>query len=470
VFNRASVKVGLGAISRCVSSRLPPNGLAMFAGNDGIIACFEPPRALTKRVYICGSHLELGPLQSMTEAEEPFALVVVDGAGAALTTLQGNACGKLTTLSANVKGRSRRGGQSAPRFGRLRDEAEAAWVKQVAEALNDAFVGDAGTVTVRGLVVGGKAAVKTLLVACPTLNPRLRDMIIGPFEVAQGALASASRGRSLPPALMELIAASEAGRAAMLAAPGSAGAAAFFERIAAETATTCFGLRETLDGLEVGAVETVLVAKDCAAVRLLVEVLRTPASVSSEFSPAHDNSVAAGAGAGAGAGAEAGLVKRQLFEVFVAADVEEAEAAALHALVARLNAANASKKSKKRKGKTKTSHSAKAKTTQRKKHKKARTVYQDVTEESLTIVDRQPVERWLRETADVGGADVVVVTECDANTSSFCSGFGGLGGLLRYRYAPAAEGPQMVVASDCHASTTGDARQAYEVVIRRVRN
>jgi len=86
---------------------------------------------------------------------------------------------KLVHVSANIASRTRRGGQSALRYSRLRDGAELAFIRKVAEKATE-HLSD-----VSGLVVGGKADMKRKLVLEMSLT--LRNKIACVIDLACGA-------------------------------------------------------------------------------------------------------------------------------------------------------------------------------------------------------------------------------------------------------------------------------------------
>lgn len=97
-------------------------------GPHGLVVCascerarvLSPPRPILRSSYRCDSRFHLEVLQEMLEATPIFGLVVVDGSEATLGTVQGAERKIVARLSSSTRGRTRRGGQSALRFDRLR--------------------------------------------------------------------------------------------------------------------------------------------------------------------------------------------------------------------------------------------------------------------------------------------------------------------------------------------------------------
>lgn len=78
-----------------------------------------------------------------------------------------------------------RGGQSANRFARLREEKRHAYVVKVAELAKQNFITD-NRPNVKGIIMAGSADFKTVLSESDEFDKRLKNVVIGLYDVAYG--------------------------------------------------------------------------------------------------------------------------------------------------------------------------------------------------------------------------------------------------------------------------------------------
>lgn len=180
-------------LSRLSSVTIPENGLVIFCGNvvDGVksnkIECIviEPPALVTSYLYRCGSSFELSPLRDMMDDKPVYGLLVIDASDAAIGLLQGNTIITVKEFSSLVPRKHSRGGQSAPRFERLRDIALHEFFKKVADAANELFlnVNDFHS-RFNGLVIGGLSPTKDVFVKNEYLHHEVRKKILGVLDTS----------------------------------------------------------------------------------------------------------------------------------------------------------------------------------------------------------------------------------------------------------------------------------------------
>jgi len=121
---------------------VPANGLVIFCGQilmednkteKRITLDIEPFRPVQNKMYKCEGRFDTSCLQYLLEDDEKFGFIIVDGGGALFATLQGNVRNILQKITVELPKKHGRGGQSANRFARLREEKRHAYVKKVAE-------------------------------------------------------------------------------------------------------------------------------------------------------------------------------------------------------------------------------------------------------------------------------------------------------------------------------------------------
>lgn len=92
-----------------------------------------PYRPINVFAYRCQSSFETEPLRALLEDDEKFGFIVVDGNGVLFGTIQGNNKEVLQKIPVQLPKKHGRGGQSAARFARLREEKRHAYTVKVCE-------------------------------------------------------------------------------------------------------------------------------------------------------------------------------------------------------------------------------------------------------------------------------------------------------------------------------------------------
>lgn len=252
-FNRLAVERALAraaALWRRLSQKDYPNGAIVFCSEE-VAEVVHPPRPLTRRVYSCGRHFDTSVLKQMIDLESGpvYGAIAIDGCEASLGTVRGLGASpsivKELHLTSTTASRTRRGGQSALRYSRLRDEAELAFLRKVAEHAHSSFA------DVQGLVLAGKADMKHKLLA--ELPDKLRRAVFCVVDLAGNADMQGLR------------------QAALCASPAAVSKEQdkveavvnhFLELTAksnSDASLCCYGVAQTAAALRLGAVKDLLV-------------------------------------------------------------------------------------------------------------------------------------------------------------------------------------------------------------------
>jgi len=158
--------------------KTPENGIAIFCGNvsktegktDIQLYSIIPPQPLHVQFYRCESTFVLEPLEEMLETTGSYGLVVIDGSDAAVGILRGKNLKVLKEVHNLAPSKVHKGGQSAARYGRIREEAYEDYFKRVGEAMN-AFLEQKNF---KGVIVGGPGPVKENFLKQKTFNYQLK--------------------------------------------------------------------------------------------------------------------------------------------------------------------------------------------------------------------------------------------------------------------------------------------------------
>ncbi|KAJ3154471.1 Electron transfer flavoprotein alpha-subunit [Irineochytrium annulatum] len=366
--NRLSVQSAITSTQYCLTqyAKIPKNGLAVYCGTittpDGkdrqVTIDFEPPRPIARSVYHCDSRFHTEPLLSLLEADSPrFGFIVMDGNGCLFGCLTGGTREVLHKLAVSLPKKHGRGGQSAERFARRRNESRHNYVRKVAELARQLFITN-DMPNVAGLILAGSADFKTVLSTADMFDQRLKAKVVNVADVAYGGENGFNQAIELSQEVLQNLKFIQEKKLV----------SKYFDTIAEDTGKYCFGVDDTIRALDLGAVETLIVWDSLDITRYR---LRNPATG----------------------------------EEFVRHLGKEQE--------------------------------------------NNREFFTDpTTGTDLERVDSMPLLEWFAEKYKDYGATLEFVTNRSQEGSQFVRGFGGVGGLLRYKASPTVDFGGMAAHSD----------------------
>merc|ERR1712061_287869 len=271
--NRLSV---LGAITSVqhrlkLYTKVPPNALVIYCGtivtDEGkekkVNIDFEPFKPINTSLYLCDNKFHTEALTALLADDNRFGFIVMDGNGALFGTLQGNTRDVLHKFTVDLPKKHGRGGQSALRFARLRLEKRHNFVRKVGELCTQMFItNDAPNIT--GLVVAGSAEFKQDLTRSDLFDPRLEKVLIRPLlDVSYGGENGFNQAIELSAETLKNVKFIQEKRLIT----------SFLDEVAQDTGKYCFGIKDTIQALEMGAVSTLIVWENLELKRI---VIRSP--------------------------------------------------------------------------------------------------------------------------------------------------------------------------------------------------
>ncbi|DBB09279.1 hypothetical protein WJX82_002393 [Trebouxia sp. C0006] len=264
--NRQSV---LGAITSAqqrlkLYNKVPPNGLVVYTGtiltDEGkekkVNIDFEPFKPINTSLYLCDNKFHTEALNELLESDNKYGFIVMDGNGSLFGTLSGNSREILGKFSVDLPKKHGRGGQSALRFARLRMEKRHNYVRKVAETAVQFFI-SVDKVNVAGIVLAGSADFKTELSQSDMFDGRLQAAILAVVDVSYGGENGFSQAIELSADTLANVKFVQEKRLI----------SKFFDEISQDTSKYVFGVADTLQCLEMGAVETLVVWEDLQVYR-----------------------------------------------------------------------------------------------------------------------------------------------------------------------------------------------------------
>jgi len=251
-------------------NRTPPHGLIVFCGEvlteDGkekkLTVDFEPFKPMNTSLYMCDNRFHTEALAELLEDDDKFGFLIMDGNGSLYGTLQGNHREVLHKFSVDLPKKHGRGGQSALRFARLRLEKRHNYIRKVGELATQFFIPNGQTPNVKGLIVAGSAEFKQDLTTDTDLfDQRLAAIVIPPLlDISYGGETGFSQAIEL---------ASETLRNVKFIQEKKL-VSKFLEEVSTDSGKYCFGIKETMMGLEAGAVETLIVWEQFKMQRVVI--------------------------------------------------------------------------------------------------------------------------------------------------------------------------------------------------------
>jgi len=373
--NRLSV---LGAITSTqqrlkLYNKCPKNGLVLYCGTviteDGktrkVNIDFEPFRPINTSLYLCDNKFHTEDLNELLMDDEAFGFIIMDGNGCLYGTVQGSNREVLHKFSVDLPKKHGRGGQSALRFARLRLEKRHNYVRKVAEMATQLFVTDGQKPNVQGIVLAGSADFKTELMRSDLFDQRLQKIVIKMVDVSYGGENGFNQAFELSADSLANVKLMKEKKLMQK----------YFDQIAQDTGCYCFMVDDTLKGLEMGAVEDLIIWDNLEIQRITVRNTQ-----SNEESVLH-------------------LTKEQMEDDTFFRDKD--------------------------------------------------------TNAELETIDTMPLVEWFAENYKSFGCNLEFITDRSAEGQQFVKGFGGIGGILRWKVDLAELNAYEDAAND-HAAGNND--------------
>jgi peptide chain release factor subunit 1 len=245
-------------------NKVPPNGLVVYCGeiltSEGkerkVNIDFEPFKPINTSLYLCDNKFHTEALAELLESDQKFGFIVMDGNGALFGTLSGNTRDVVHKFSVDLPKKHGRGGQSALRFARLREEKRHNYVRKVAELAVQNFITN-DKVNVAGIILAGSADFKNDLNASDMFDNRLATKVIKVVDVSYGGENGFNQAIELSSETL--------GNVKFIQEKKLIGK--YFEEISQDTGRVCYSVDDTLKALELGAVEILIVFENLEVTR-----------------------------------------------------------------------------------------------------------------------------------------------------------------------------------------------------------
>jgi peptide chain release factor subunit 1 len=161
------------------------NELAKLLSSECVI--FEPPKQLAIADYICDSMFRLDPILEMYKNERFFGVVLISGSCYRVykVIISGEHVDVRLMCSDMVRlqKKQRKGGQSAARFGRIRQEKKQHYTRTIAEEIVDAYMdSDHATCEIESMLIAGPSVTKKEVIKEDIFRMYFKDKILATLD------------------------------------------------------------------------------------------------------------------------------------------------------------------------------------------------------------------------------------------------------------------------------------------------
>ncbi|MFW9990617.1 MAG: peptide chain release factor aRF-1 [Candidatus Odinarchaeota archaeon] len=180
-----ALQIVLGRL-KLLGQKSPTNGMVIFSGvtttGKPEVYVINPPNPVNRKLYVCDSFFHLEGLEEHLLEKAAYGMVTIDAGYATIAVVRGSRLEILKNLQSHVMKKHRAGGQSAARFGRLREEGILRFLKKVADLSKDYFI-ESGDYEIKGLVIGGPGPLKERFAKADFLDKRLATKIMKIIDI-----------------------------------------------------------------------------------------------------------------------------------------------------------------------------------------------------------------------------------------------------------------------------------------------
>lgn len=247
-------------------NKTPPNGLLIYCGEvtiDGkekkVSIAFEPHKPINTSGYSCNDKFNIEPLRDIIECNEIYGFIIMDGHGCIFAKIQGYMREIIHNFTVDLPNKHNKGGQSAVRFERLRNEKRLAYLRICEKFCIDHFINPKTNMpNVNGLVLAGHSSFKNELAL--TIDYRLIPLIKGVYDVAYGGKNGLNETINLSKELLKNTSLVKEKEILDL----------FFNAAIQDTNKIVYGTKDIMYCLEAGAISILIVYEDLNIKRCLV--------------------------------------------------------------------------------------------------------------------------------------------------------------------------------------------------------
>lgn len=243
----------------------PENGLVIFCGaipgpggpGNETIELFEvlPQKPVTTYLYRCDDHFHTEPLREMLREQNVIGVIAMDSTDAGLGIVSGDSWEVIDTMSSGVSGKTRKGGQSARRYERLREMELTDYFNRLGDHAKKSFLEQ---YQIKALIVSGPGPTKDEFVRDKYLDYRLQNVIIGTLDTGYAGREGVRETIEKAGKLLEDVRVIEEKKLVQR----------FFREVNSDTGLAIYGVKDITAALKKAAVDTIIINDDADTIYL----------------------------------------------------------------------------------------------------------------------------------------------------------------------------------------------------------
>ena len=200
-------------------------------------------------VHNCDDHFHLDPLREMLREQDTVGVIAVDATEAGLGIVSGDNWEVVDTMSSGVSGKTRKGGQSARRYERLREMELTEYFNRLADHAKKAFL---ESYQIKGLILSGPGPTKEDFKKDGYLDYRLQNAIVGVLDTGYAGREGVRETIEKSGKLLENVRVVEEKKLVQR----------FFREINSDSGLAIYGVNDIVAALKRSAVDTILINDD----------------------------------------------------------------------------------------------------------------------------------------------------------------------------------------------------------------
>ena len=249
-------------------NKTPSNGLVIFCGlvqmptggEKMIKIDLEPFKPINTSLYRCDNIFHTDELKSLLVDNDKFGFLIMDGNGSLFGLLQGNTKIILNQFKVNLPKKHSKGGQSANRFSRLVTESRHNYIRKVGEGLTKAYITN-DVPNVKGLILAGSAEFKNKLQKSDLFDPRLTPIVMKVVDISYGGELGFNQAIELSQDALKNVKFIHEKKILEK----------FYEEIAKDSGKYVFGIKDTMEAIENGVVDILIIWENIDFIRLTLK-------------------------------------------------------------------------------------------------------------------------------------------------------------------------------------------------------
>jgi peptide chain release factor subunit 1 len=219
-----------------------------------------PFKPINTSLYRCDSVFHTEELRKLLEDNDKFGFIIMDGNGSLFGSVQGNSRTVINKFLVDLPKKHGRGGQSSNRFARIRVERRHNYLRKVAETATACFITN-DRPNVKGLILAGSAEFKNELSKSDLFDPRLQTIVIKLVDISYGGENGFNQAIELSyDSLKNVKFVHERKIISKL-----------FEEISKDSGRYVFGIKDTMESIDFGAIETLIIYENLEYNRLILK-------------------------------------------------------------------------------------------------------------------------------------------------------------------------------------------------------